>query len=907
MVNRKAFPSQNVTIMTPMDAERWQNVKSILERALEIPSDERESFLDNACPDREIRDEVVKFLEFEASSMQLDVSAIEAEMAGRDSGAGPSMIGETVGRYRISGELGVGGMGVVYLAERADGEFIQRVAIKLIKSGISSETVLHRFLTERQILASLKHPNIAHLIDGGTTEDGSPYLVMEYVEGTPINEYAGTKELGFEDRLDLFREVCSAIAFAHQNLVIHRDLKPSNILVTRDGTPKLLDFGIAKILSSDGFGDEQTRQFAFTPEYASPEQILGENLTTATDIYSLGVILYELLTSSRPLSFDGKSIGEMVRSVTRSEIVRPSAAAREKREGQAGDILRFAARLKGDLDNIVLKALNKEPERRYSSVEQFSEDIRRHLAGLPVIARQDTILYRAEKFARRNPLVVGSAALTLVILLSGIIATGYQARRANIERERAELRFDQVRTLANSFIFEINDEIEKSPIKARELVVSRAIEYLDKLAAEANTDAGLESELAAAYEKIGDVQTEIFKPNLGDAGGALESHRKALKLRSELFQQNVKNTQRGIELARSFQKVGNILYVTGDIVQAADAYNKSVELSRSLADSDPDNIEVKKQLSRSYIMLGQSVLRSGSLARCLDLYERSFEINSDLLRANPTDIELQRQQSIAYDYIGYVRMLMGDHDRALSDYQNSLSIFQRLSDANPGDLRFRSYLASGYLFLGIGYREAGRHAEALPNVRRALEIQQQIFDMDKQNFGERNALADCYVDLAVTVMKAGKPRDSLKYFTAAIENYSVVAENDTNDFAARRQISLSRRLMAESLLKSGRRAESLAIFQQARNEFSGLTIRDPNNLEWKYDLAICDLNIGKEFTSQVGTKAVREYLNNSISILEGLAAISPENIYYKETLDEARSVSFRTAAVRSRDLRDQSL
>lgn len=360
------------------------------------------------------------------------------------------------------------------------------------------------------ILASLKHPNIAHLIDGGTTNDGLPYFVMEYVEGVSIIEYAKSENLDLNERLDLFREVCAAVSFAHQNLVIHRDLKPSNILITNDGKVKLLDFGIAKLLKSEEINQTATQMHIFTPEYASPEQVQGEKLTTATDIYSLGVILYELLTENRPYNTESKNISEIIKTVCETEPVRPSLAVikNTNQTDYPKSKIKNQKSLRGDLDNIILKALRKEPERRYSSVEQLSEDIRRHQIGLPVSASADTFSYRFGKFINRNRIGVAAAALILITLLGGLFATLYQ-------RNKAQRRFNDVRQIANSFLFEFHDAIETLPgsTPARELVVKRALEYLDQLAAESEGDITLQRELGTAYAKIGLIHGNSYHSN----------------------------------------------------------------------------------------------------------------------------------------------------------------------------------------------------------------------------------------------------------------------------------------------------------------------------------------------------------------------------------------------------------
>lgn len=870
-----------------MDAEKWKKVKSVLEQALDVSSAERQKFLDERCSgDNIIRSEVETFLRAEHDSAQFERSAVEAVLDAISGDDGHSHIDEVIGKYRMVREIGAGGMGAVYLAERADGEFTQRVAIKLIRAGVSSDAVLRRFLNERQILASLEHPNIARLIDGGSTDDSSPYLVMEYVEGTPINEYVDERKLGLEERLDLFRMVCAAVAFAHRNLVIHRDLKPSNILVTKDGKPKLLDFGIAKLVSSDISGEAVTRHFAFTPEYASPEQILGENLTTATDIYSLGVILYEMLAGSRPFCHNGRSVGEIFRSAG-IEPARPSSP-RTGEPNEIGVRTSFRSQLRGDLDNIVLKALKKEPERRYSSVEQLSEDVRRHLKGLPVLARQDTLRYRAEKFTRRNPLVVASAALTIVILLGGIIATAYQARLANIERTKAEQRFNEVRSLANSFIFEVNEKIDESPIKARELVVTRAIDYLDKLAAESANDPGLQSELAAAYEKVGEIQAEIFKPNLGNAGGALESQKKALQLRLALFGADRSNPERAIDLARSHQQIGGIVTVTGDIAAAAEQFRASIALISPLAVSGSTGIEARKQLRSAYLSLGQSILRSGSLTDSLENYTQAFDINEGLLAEEADNENSMRAKFIVLNYIGYVRMVMGDNNRAIEDLRASLSIAEQLHHDDPTDMRFRRAVVSGHSFLGLGLSQGGYPNEGIENLGTALRLQQGLFALDKQNLAERNSLADCYIEMARAQLKVRRSTAAIRSLQNAETHYSVVSASDPADLSVRRQLLAVHRMLAEAEFQLGRIDNALTGFRAARVSAVDLTSRDPNNREWQYDLTLCNLSIGKILKIRNEASA-SEYIRNAETALQDLVAVSPQNVEFAHSLEEARS------------------
>ena len=360
--------------------------------------------------------------------------------------------GQRIGPYDIGEKVAQGGMGAVYRAIRADGHFQQQVALKLVRRGMDTEQVLRHFRNERQILASLAHPNIARLLDGGSTDDGRPYFVMEYIEGSPLDEYCETHKLSIASRLELFLVICSAVHYAHQRLVVHRDIKPGNILVTSDGQPKLLDFGIAKITASQPVTGTMTAADMMTPEYASPEQLRGEPITTASDIYSLGLLLYYLLTGRCPHRSASRAPLEIARLLS-EEPEKPSVVAPKP----------LRRRLAGDLDSIVLKALRKEPEQRYSSVEQFASDIRRHLEGSPVIARKGAASYHVFKFAKKHKAGIAAAALVFVTLAGGLAATAWEARVARAERARAERRFNDVRKLANSLLFQLHDLIEDLP------------------------------------------------------------------------------------------------------------------------------------------------------------------------------------------------------------------------------------------------------------------------------------------------------------------------------------------------------------------------------------------------------------------------------------------------------------
>ena len=411
-----------------MTDKNWQNVKDIFLAALEKDVSERAAYLDGVCNgDGETRIKVESLLKSHAAAEDfIEKPAFQtSEIFENDTGR----INQRFGAYSIEREIGHGGMGAVFLARRNDGEFDQMVALKIVRQSIAESHIIERFKTERQILASLNHPNIARLLDGGVSDTGEPFLAMEYIEGEPITHFATRQKLSVDDKLRLFLKVCAAVAYAHRNLVVHRDIKPGNILVSTDGEPKLLDFGLAKFTDESLLSDATQTQTAFralTPAYASPEQLKGKAITTSSDVYSLGIVLFELLTGDRPFHFEGKTLDEIIRTITASDPALPSRTTPT------------ASRLKGDLDNIILTALRNEPERRYRSVELFADDVERHLKGLPVSARANTFKYRTGKFINRHKVGVFAASLILLSLMGGIVVSIWQARIAEREKAKAE-------------------------------------------------------------------------------------------------------------------------------------------------------------------------------------------------------------------------------------------------------------------------------------------------------------------------------------------------------------------------------------------------------------------------------------------------------------------------------------
>ncbi|MGA8153528.1 MAG: protein kinase [Terriglobales bacterium] len=736
-----------------MKPERWQLVKEVLNQAVALDPRDRPPYLDRVCAaDTDLRREVDSLLASHerAGTHFLQASAVDLFDPGTADERLASRAGRRVGAYQIVEEIGHGGMGEVYRATRADGLYEKEVAVKLVRGGYDSAFVLDRFRHERQILASLDHPNIAHLLDGGTTDDGIPYLVMELIEGVPIDVYCDSHSLSVTLRLQIFLQVCAAVQYAHQRLVIHRDIKPGNILVTKDGTPKLLDFGIAKILDPSA-GRENTIARPMTPEYASPEQIRGEPITTASDVYSLGVVLYQLLTGRSPYPADTTTAHELARAVCDQEPQRPSTAMfMPEGRGQGGDPhavemssrtregspAKLRRRLAGDLDNIVLQALRKEPQRRYPSVERLAEDIRRHLAGLPVTARSDSWPYRAAKFTRRHKVGMLATAMVALTLLTGMILTLREARIAEINRKRAERRFNDVRRMANSLMFEVHDAIKDLPgsTPARKLLVSRALEYLDSLNQEAKGDPSLMRELAAAYERIGDVQGQPRQANLGDSAGAAASYRKALAIRESLAAADSRNLDVRRELTPNYGKLSDLLWAMGDPKGAMENSRKEIATAEVVYQANPGD-PANRLLLASYRMdygYKQAVI-GGDLEGGLENLRQGSAMLEQMSSENPRDLHVRRLLGLSYSRAAAI---LGDEpggaDRALVLYQKSIAIKQALSAADPDNADFRRLLAYDEYAMGDLLANTDLH-DALRHERAALSSFEELARADPAN------------------------------------------------------------------------------------------------------------------------------------------------------------------------------
>jgi non-specific serine/threonine protein kinase/serine/threonine-protein kinase len=848
-----------------------------------------------------------------------------------DAGLAASGVDTRIGPYRLMHELGQGGMGAVYLAVRDDDVFRKRVALKILKRGMDTDSIVRRFRTERQILAGLDHPNIARLLDGGATADGLPYLVMEFVDGMPLAEHAETRQLGTTARLQLFLLLCTAVQYAHQNLVIHRDIKPANVLVTHDGVPKLLDFGIAKLLNAELSGqtlDAATAQGLqmMTPEYASPEQVRGEQVTTATDVYSLGVLLYELLTGRQPYRVTSRSGPEMVRVVCESEPLRPSVAVTRPAEshddapamtGGAGrstrirDPQRLRRRLAGDLDNIVMKAISKEPQRRYASVDQFAEDVRRHLAGLPVLARHDTLRYRTSKFVRRHRAAVAAAAAVFLALIAGIVGIGWQARVARAERARAEQRFNDVRSLANAFLFDVHDAVKDlaGSTPARRLMVQKGIEYLDKLAADAGNRADLRRELAAGYLRVGDVQGRPLNPNLGDTAGALASYRKSVNLYQSLGVSDASAADLRREAATAYLRLSELLAATGDTKAAMAAVQTAVSLQRDTATDPAASPAARRDLAVSYSRLGDMLAATGATSEAIAQHRLALGVMKAVSATAPDDPANLRQLGVAHHKLGNVLgnpnyPNVGDHMGALTEMRQSVGVFERASARYPDNAMFRRNLAVARSNVADILIALGRRADAMIEERRALETYEAQVREDPSNAAAKNDLAIAFYKAAEMLDADGRTREALVSLERASSLQEQLAAADPESTRARAETATNHALRGRLLAKLGERAASLSSLERAVDISRALSQSNPDNVELRVAVALALIEradsaviLSRQAGRHAGDRATadRDYVE-AVGILDALKAKGAIEGTDVDTLEQARN---KLAALRA--------
>lgn len=868
-----------------MEAENWAKIKDILEQALDLTPEQRTAFLDSCDITAEQRAEVEQLISFETEAAEMmQLSAVEFS---KDFIEDDDLAGQEIGPYRVIREIGHGGMGAVFLAERSDGKFEQRVALKMLKREMNTSALRRRFRQEREILASLEHPNIARLLDAGTTTDKVPFLAMEYVEGVPIDDYCNSHGIGLDERLELFRKVCAVVNFAHRSLVIHRDLKPSNILVTSDGTPKLLDFGISKIVSEETDDTATiTKLGAMTPGYASPEQLRNESVTTATDIYSLGVILYELLSGHRP--FEGKEgdLKQIFQAVLDTDPPLPSSLWMDPgpidkdRTATASRITGSdrsritASALRGDLDNIVLKALKKEPERRYSSAENLSEDIKRHLDGLPVTARPDTFRYRAEKFVKRNTISVAAASMIILAVAGGVGATLWQANVARAERARAEKRFNDVRKLANSYLFDVYPEIEniEGSLKARETILKSALEYLDSLSSEVGSDLELQAELATAYEKVGDVQGAMTNSSLGNIKAGLESYAKARRLREAVYAADPANLAAKEKLANNYYTIARTLWNNSQTKEAEEEFEKGLKLRRELAAAQPDSVEAKNRLAVLLVDYGAIPAFNFQAEKGLVLYNEAFAIISDLRAKDPENPDFKKSQTRMIRSMSKVKTTLGDYDGAFRDLYYAVDVGKELALQFPKDFRVQRAVWLTESIICEAYIDKSDRPLVVDACTKIIDFPTKALEKEPENGVVAYDLAISHFNLSRAYRINEDPARTIASAQKAIEVMSALVKKDPQNAEYKRNLAVYQTEIARAFMMQKQYEKAVTELKGVIAAMGPIAEQDKETTTYQYDLAIGHRLIAESYFKLANNAAAVENIDRAIALVNGLTS-----------------------------------
>jgi eukaryotic-like serine/threonine-protein kinase len=787
---------------------RWQAIGDLFEQALPLHAGARTALVDRVCADDdELRREVVSLLASHRAApggfFQERIGNALASFRETSVGTHPARVGP----YRLIRELGRGGMGTVFLAERDDDQYVARVAVKLVRPGMDTEFIVARFRRERQTLARLQHPNISRLLDGGTTDGGVPYFVMEYIDGLWLTAYADTHKLSTDERLRIFLDVCAAVDYAHRQFIIHRDLKPGNILVGRDGVPKLLDFGICKLLRVDSMSENDTGVAPMTPNYASPEQIRGDGVTLVSDVYSLGAVLYELLTGKCPRQF-ATLTPFAIEQASQTPIVRPSAIT---------DSVLVARQLKGDLDNIVMRALETEPQRRYESAAQLAEDLRRYLDQEPVHARPRTVRYRAFKFVRRHRVQVAATAVVFLALCGGLAVSVHEARIASA-------RLEQIRAMSDKLVFDVHDAVRDLPgsTKARQIIVQTALDYLDSSVNSVKGDPAGQKELAQAYRRLGDVQGNVQSANLGDQTSALARYRQAMTLLDDVIRRVPGDVDAVTEQLVLYSRIGTLQSSTGKLPDAVQTFQEGIRLGLPFVGSN--DTALRMALAGVYLDASEARRNMNDYSEGFRDATESLRLYQGVVAVRQSDPTVRHSLASAYAATGAAETGLNLLQEALAHFRQGTAEMEKLVASNPRNVSWNRdlMLAYGHIadVLGNpGLQNLGDRAGALLAYRRAAEIGKQLHEVDRAD--QRAAI-----------------------------DYGIV---------------LSR---VETMMDDRHLPAKLAIQQESIQVLEEAAKISPGNVSVKIYLTLVNLHLGDAFTAAADLEAAREVYLKSVSIAE---------------------------------------
>lgn len=811
--------------MTPPD---FKQVEQVFQQVRRLSASERSAILDRECAqDPDLRAEVESLLlehdrESREGVFDQPVLGDEFKVDAPTGASGeplPRSLPTTFGDYRIQETLGEGGMGVVYLAEQQNPR--RRVALKVLRSVAVGPDLARRFDLEAQVLARLKHPGIAQIYEAGIeqTEVGlCPFIAMELVTGSTLRVYLDREKPSVETRLTLFIQICAAVEHAHQRGVIHRDLKPGNILVDTSGdepTIRVLDFGIARLSANAAtlatpVPATISGQLLGTVQYMSPEQATGdiEHLDTRSDVYALGVILYEMLVGQLPYELASRTLHEAVRIICETE---PTP------------LERVDPTLRGDLATITDKALQKEPDRRYSTAAELSADVRRSMVDEPILAQPPSATYQLRKFARRNKGFVAAVSIILVLMFIAIVGTSSQAviasrarRTASDEKERAERRFNDVRELVNEFIFSFDSELAKlsGSLEARQMLVQTGLSYLDRLATEATDDAGLMYEIAAGYSKLGDVQGAPTIPNLGDHEGSLASYEKARDMIEIVMKIEPENRAAQYLAAKIALQAGDVFATTGSVERRDSNFMQALVISQAVLASVPDDVEGRLIACRTYERMGNAALSDRDLDAARQHYEAANRISADLFDGEQTEWTARRDIAVGHFKIGNVLQSQKAHEEAIEQYQAFVNIVRELHEQNPQVHVLERDLSSGLGRLRDVLQTLGRTDEALDAHRQSYAITEARWDRNPEDMLACFDLASSYGKEGELLMADGQLDDAGARFASMLELTTRLVATGPSNGAYLRRHAVSFYKLGELSLAHAARATAVDLKRQ---------------------------------------------------------------------------------------------
>jgi eukaryotic-like serine/threonine-protein kinase len=769
-------------------------LRALFLEVIELQRDQQTQLLDRMDLSPELRDEL--------RAMLLEDQRAETFLRNTVESARPAAtaIGEHFGVYETQELIGRGGMGAVYKAERDDGEIVQTVAIKVIERGWLNPGALLRFRQERQFLAGLTHPNIARLIDGGTRGDDTPYLVMEFVDGLRIDQFCDQRHLKIADRLRLFLPLCDAVHNAHQKLIVHRDLKPSNVLVTEAGVPKLLDFGIAKALDVTAGGDTQT--IVMTPDFASPEQARGEAASTATDVYGLGAVLYALLTGRSPHQCDDVSSAEMQRIVAEGA-VEPAGSIKPE--------------LKGDLENVLSKALHLDPQRRYGSAREFRDDIERYLARRPILATPDSFSYRASRFIRRNTLASMATAIALIAIAAGTATSLYQAHRA-------QQRFKEVRVLANRFVFDFEGAIRDTPgtLAARQMMVSTAREYLGNLSQDAAHDDELKSELAASYYRLGRVEMST-----GDSKASVDHLLKSVTMFKELKSDCCRDAASRLQYISGLTDLARTKDDAGASEEARKYAVEAAQNARAWYAKAPEDPVAGRGLVVALSTEGNVLLNAGKAKESADDLREAVRVADLGVNRAPQNDEVAYDRARAGYYLAAVLSNLGDPGAALAEEDRAKVFIDRLLAAHPENWRWRNLRVRMSSGEAAFYRKL---SQADPSLRpRVLEQSVEAYQYAEEN-ATRNPGDVDLVDTAVVMGtrlanqfdREQRDKEAIPYYEQADRLAADLVHFDPKETRYRYLQAINLNAMGHAYINEKRDREAVPILERGFQVMDGV-------------------------------------------------------------------------------------